>query len=121
MSRGANADDPEGQKLAFLFAHRHILADLERMIAEAKAFLLRVVLAPALPFEGPRRSAGAAGAMNEEAAQRRLVAPKAMSETFAAMLLPGREIDVASVCQRRDEIIAVADRPIGEFLRARGV
>ena len=59
--------------------------------------------------------------MNEKAAQRRLVAPEAVGETFAAMLLPGFEIDVAVVGQGSDEIIAVADRAFGEFLRARGV
>src|SRR5271154_6482007 len=91
------------------------------MISEAETFLLRVFLPSPLPLEGPGRAAGAAGMMDEEAAQRRLVAPEAVGETFATVLLPGFEIDVAVAGQRGDEIIAVPDRAIGEFLRACGV
>src|ERR1700722_10470076 len=117
----ADADHPEGQKLALLFAHRHVLADLEGVVTEAKAFLLRFVLTSPLPLEGPGRAATAAGVIDEEAAQRGLIAPEAMGETFAPMLLPGFEIDVAIGGQRRDEIIAVPDRAFREFLRARYV
>src|SRR5262249_27000831 len=116
-----DADHTEGQKFALLLAHRHILADLEGVVAEAKALLLRVVPASAFPFERPGRSARAAGVMNKEAAQGGLVGPEAVGETFAAVLLPGFEIDVAVGRQRRDEIVAVTDRAIGEFLRAGGV
>src|ERR1700689_2117362 len=121
FSRVADADHPEGQKLALLFAHRHVLADLEGVVAEAETFLLLFVLASPLPFEGPGRAATAAGVIDEETAQRGLIAPEAMGETFAPMLLPGFKIDVAIGGQRRDEIIAVAYRAIGEFLGARGV
>src|SRR5271163_1637765 len=119
--RLADADHPEGEKLALLLAHRHILADLEGMVAEAEAFLLLFVLGSPLPFEGPGRAAAPPRVMNEEAAHRRLVAPEAMSKTFAAMLLPGFEVDVAVGGQGSDEVIAVPDRPVGEFLRTRGV
>src|SRR5271163_2582900 len=112
--RLADADYPEGQKLAVLVAQRRVLADLEGVVAEAEAFLLLFVLASPLPFEGPGRGAAAAGMMDEEAAHRGLIAPKPMSETFAAMLLPGLKIDAAIGGQRRDEIIAVPDRAIGE-------
>src|ERR1700722_617728 len=121
FSRIADADHAEGQKLALLVAHRHVLADLEGVVAEAETFLLRFVLASTLPLERPGRAAAAAGVIDEEAAQRGLIAPEAMGETFAPMLLPGFEIDVAIGGQRRDEIITVPDRAIGEFLRARGV
>src|SRR6202034_1616737 len=68
-SRVADADHPEGQKLALLFAHRHVLADLEGVVATAETFLLRFVLASPLPLEGPGRPATAAGVIDEEAAQ----------------------------------------------------
>src|SRR5271169_4723430 len=119
--RLADADYPEGQKLAVLVAQRRVLADLEGVVAEAEAFLLLFVLGSPLPFEGPGRAAAAPRVMNEEAAHRRLVAPEAMSKTFAAMLLPGFEVDVAVGGQGSDEVIAVPDRPVGEFLRTRGV
>src|ERR1700677_237971 len=121
FSRVADADHPEGQKLALLFAHRHVLADLEGVVAKAETFLLRIVLASPLPPEGPGRAATAAGVIDKKAAHRGLIAPEAMGETFAAMLLPSFKIDVAIGGQRRDEIIAVTYRPIGELLRARGV
>ena len=58
FSRVADADHPEGQKLALLFAHRHVLADLEGVVAKAETFLLRIVLAspfhPKAQVEPPR-------------------------------------------------------------------
>ena len=44
--RLADADHPEGQKLALLLPDRHVLADLEGVVAEAEAFLLLFVPGP---------------------------------------------------------------------------
>src|ERR1700678_942675 len=121
FSRVADADHPEGQKLALLFAHRHVLADLEGVVAKAETFLLRIVLASPLPPEGPGRAATAAGVIDEKAAHRGLIAPEAMGETFAAVVLPSFKIDVAIGGQRRNEIIAVTYTAFPGFVGARGV
>ena len=54
--RLADAHHPEGQELALLLAHRHVLADLEGVVAEAEAFLL--LLRPCFPpsIRTPRSS-----------------------------------------------------------------
>src|ERR1700722_20344920 len=117
----ADAHHPERQKLALFLAHRHVLADFERMITEPETFLLYVVLPSPLPLEGPGRAADAACMMHEKAAQRRLVTPEAVGEAFTSVLLPGPEIDVAIAGEGSDEIVAVPDGAFREFLRAGGV
>ena len=54
--------------------------------------------------------------MDDKAAHCRLVAPEAMGETFAAVLLPSLEVDMPFLGQGSDEVIAVPDRPVGERL-----
>jgi hypothetical protein len=57
--------------------------------------------------------------VNEETAHGRLAAPEVVGEAFAAMLLPGFEVDVAVVGQGSDEVITCRIDPSGNsFERA---
>src|SRR5262249_31452983 len=116
LRRRLHRNDLERVHVAILVADRHVLAGHEGVGGEAVARLV-ILLRGLVIVEPPARMLVAAGLVHQ-LADFLVVPPEPAHATVFAVLSPQARIDMVAGVQRRDELVAVARRAVGKFLRA---